>query len=225
MKQSWPAAELVDREGFIIERTFGKKVLDLGCADWPFTHERPEGALLHSRIRAGAAMVVGGDYSQEGLTYLAGQGQDAAHPSLAGLIRLDATRLPFRSDAFDVVVFAEIIEHLRNPIGALCHASRVLKPGGELLITTPSAHSVLHFAAAAVTGTERIHPDHYVLYSATSLNKAIADAGLQVKAWHVYIGEFNSTILRWRGTQWALRNMIRRRPFLAPGLIAVASPI
>jgi len=46
---------------------------------------------------------------------------------------------PYPDGEFDVVIFAEIIEHLLNdPCKVLREIRRVLKPGGTLLLTTPN---------------------------------------------------------------------------------------
>ncbi|MCG8469633.1 MAG: class I SAM-dependent methyltransferase [Gemmatimonadetes bacterium] len=50
--------------------------------------------------------------------------------------------VPFESDVFDVVLFNELLEHLRiNPISTLREAHRVLKPGGRLMLSTPNLRS------------------------------------------------------------------------------------
>jgi 2-polyprenyl-3-methyl-5-hydroxy-6-metoxy-1,4-benzoquinol methylase len=48
-----------------------------------------------------------------------------------------ANRLPFASETFDFAVMSELIEHLKAPRLCLAEASRVLKPGGILVVTTP----------------------------------------------------------------------------------------
>lgn len=46
---------------------------------------------------------------------------------------------PYADDEFDVVIFAEIIEHLLNdPCKVLREIKRVLKPGGTVIVTTPN---------------------------------------------------------------------------------------
>lgn len=52
-------------------------------------------------------------------------------------VQLDAARLPFPADSFDVVLISEVIEHLPDADMALAEISRILKPGGLLLITWP----------------------------------------------------------------------------------------
>lgn len=55
----------------------------------------------------------------------------------AGLhARGDAHALPFVDGAFDVVLCTEVLEHLQEPQRAIDEMHRVLKPGGQLLLTT-----------------------------------------------------------------------------------------
>jgi len=49
-----------------------------------------------------------------------------------------ADRLPFRDVAFDVVLCLETIEHLPDARAAGREAMRVLRSGGQVMITTPA---------------------------------------------------------------------------------------
>ena len=49
----------------------------------------------------------------------------------------DAYNLPFRDGAFDCIIASEIIEHVPDPGAFIGNLLRVLRPGGQLLITTP----------------------------------------------------------------------------------------
>ena len=53
------------------------------------------------------------------------------------IIQADCYCLPFFEETFDVVVMADVIEHLDEPMVALAEANRVLKSDGLLLATTP----------------------------------------------------------------------------------------
>lgn len=46
-----------------------------------------------------------------------------------------AEKLPFEPQQFDVVVSCNVFHYIRNPIEALREMSRVLRPGGHLVIT------------------------------------------------------------------------------------------
>ncbi len=47
-------------------------------------------------------------------------------------------KLPFDDASLDYVVLAEVIEHLRNPYQVMQEISRVLRPGGKLILSTPN---------------------------------------------------------------------------------------
>jgi 2-polyprenyl-3-methyl-5-hydroxy-6-metoxy-1,4-benzoquinol methylase len=51
----------------------------------------------------------------------------------------DALHLTLKSDHFDVVVCLEVIEHVEDPRALVHELARVVKPGGTVIITCPSA--------------------------------------------------------------------------------------
>ena len=52
--------------------------------------------------------------------------------------------LPFEADAFDLVVLADVLEHLADPLAALRRAAGWCRPGGAVLISVPN---VAHWVA------------------------------------------------------------------------------
>jgi 2-polyprenyl-6-hydroxyphenyl methylase/3-demethylubiquinone-9 3-methyltransferase len=93
-------------------------LLDVACG----------GGLLAPHLVGRGYRHVGVDLSARALTQAAGHGVVA--------LRGDVTRLPFRDDAFDVVIAGEILEHVIDQEAAIEEACRVLKPGGTLVIDT-----------------------------------------------------------------------------------------
>lgn len=49
----------------------------------------------------------------------------------------DITEIPVPDNSFDVILCTEVLEHASEPIKALQKMSRILKPGGRLLLTAP----------------------------------------------------------------------------------------
>lgn len=57
----------------------------------------------------------------------------------------DITAIPEPDMSFDAIMCIEVFEHLPNPLLALHEFSRLLKPGGHLILTAPFC-SITHFA-------------------------------------------------------------------------------
>jgi 2-polyprenyl-3-methyl-5-hydroxy-6-metoxy-1,4-benzoquinol methylase len=65
---------------------------------------------------------------------------------------------PFDDQSFDVVLFCEIIEHLlMDPVRVLLQIKRVLKPGGQLILSTPNV-SRLENVARMLSGSNIYDP-------------------------------------------------------------------
>lgn len=117
-----------ERGGFLASRIgTGNKVLDIGCRD---------GAL--TKYFAAGNDVLGVDIDSAALA--------RAKESLSIDVRqMDLNgEWDLPADAFDVVVAAEVIEHLYYPEKVLEKISAVLRSGGVLLGTVPNAFSLAH---------------------------------------------------------------------------------
>jgi ubiquinone/menaquinone biosynthesis C-methylase UbiE len=87
--------------------------------------------------------------------------------------------LPLPDNAFDLVLCAETIEHVRDVQLLLSEARRVLRPGGRLAVTTP-AHSRLTGLDVLVRGFERRFPPlspHLRFLTRRSLRGLLEDLG------------------------------------------------
>jgi 2-polyprenyl-3-methyl-5-hydroxy-6-metoxy-1,4-benzoquinol methylase len=141
--------------------TAGQRVLDLGCGSGEFT----------SSLAAAGAQVIGAEVAETAI--LAAQ---RLHPDGDfRLVPFDG-ELPFDDDAFELVWASEVIEHVADTHLWLNEVRRVLRPGGRLLITTPS-HGRLRLLR---DGIERYSPplgDHLHLYTRRSLSGVLHDLG------------------------------------------------
>lgn len=59
----------------------------------------------------------------------------------AVIVDISRDKLPFEDRAFDLVYAAEVIEHLLDPDFAMEEFTRVLRPNGKVLMTTPNLAS------------------------------------------------------------------------------------
>lgn len=99
------------------------RVLDVGCGSGA------NGPVL----AAGGRTVIGIDYSEMPFA-LAGTGE-RGH---VARLRADATRLPFTSESFDLVVALDVLEHIVDDLAAAAELRRVLRPGGALVVFVPA---------------------------------------------------------------------------------------
>lgn len=98
-----------------------RSILDLGCGS---------GSLVETLTRRGH-WVVGVDVRSEGLSATRRSSAEAL------LVQADATHLPFRSDAFDMVILLDVLEHVDEE-RVLLQLHSVLKLAGLVVISVPA---------------------------------------------------------------------------------------
>jgi 2-polyprenyl-3-methyl-5-hydroxy-6-metoxy-1,4-benzoquinol methylase len=96
-------------------------------------------------------------------------------------------REPGDANAYDVVVCADVLEHIEEDDRVILHLARALKPGGVLLVTSPSVPQPRHLALVA--WRERrigFDPSDYghvrAGYSEDRLREMFEAAGLEVES-------------------------------------------
>jgi len=111
----------------------GAVVLDAGCGG---------GRHLSEAFRRLGVRVVGLDRNHEDvlkarniLEMMAHEAQDGGGPFLT--VRGDVTSLPFPDRVFDLVICAEVLEHVPEDRKAIAEVVRVLKPGKTLAVSVP----------------------------------------------------------------------------------------
>jgi SAM-dependent methyltransferase len=78
---------------------------------------------------------------------------------------------------FDAITMFHVIEHLDSPRRAIAHARELLRPGGILMIETPTTDSLL-FRLAPHRWRQLI-PDHYFFFSRATLEALIERCGME----------------------------------------------
>lgn len=96
-----------------------------------------------------------------------GQGDTGLHTGAWDNSKLDIvsdiTTIPLPDGSVDAVMCTEVLEHVPNPVAALQEFTRLLKPGGYLLITAPFA-SLTHFAPYHfASGLSRYFYEHHLM--------------------------------------------------------------
>jgi SAM-dependent methyltransferase len=213
--------EMTERVEFLKESCAGKKVLHLGCTNYPYTKDSIDNnMLLHFEMAAVAKELYGFDFDQAGIDILQKAG-------VGKLFRADLENLaevPL-DETFEVIIAGEMIEHLSNPGLFLRGIKRFMNHETKLLITTINAYCGMRNVIYAVRGkggkNEPVHPDHVAYYSFATLKLVIEREGLVLQKFSFYdIGREHRPYNPW---YWNLVNdiCVKFAPQLADGVIAV----
>lgn len=167
----------------------GATVMEVGCG---------EGQLLQA-IEAGGDpswRVVGVDISEEACAALRQAGLEMHCAQFEDL--------EWPAGTVDAVIMNQVIEHLADPRASVRKAASLLRPGGLLVIETPSIGSWdAHWVASDRWGGWHC-PRHWSLYTRDSLAGLLEQQGLRVERATYLLSPFI-----WAHT---LQNVVRDRP-------------
>jgi 2-polyprenyl-3-methyl-5-hydroxy-6-metoxy-1,4-benzoquinol methylase len=84
--------------------------------------------------------------------------------------------------SYDVVVAAEVIEHLENPRAICRELFRLLRPGGHVLLSTPNNESWRSLVALVLRGHfvafgDTCYPAHITALVRQDLDRVLGEAG------------------------------------------------
>ena len=131
----------------------GKRVLHVGCADWPITDPATS---LHLALEAVCAQLDGVDPHVEALAQL--------EPYVSGRLYADLADV---TDSYDVVLVPEVLEHVPNVDAFLKSLENV--DASTFFISVPDAFQCrgghFDYIDGAQTFVEVVHPDHNVWYT------------------------------------------------------------
>jgi SAM-dependent methyltransferase len=95
---------------------------------------------------------------------------NSSHPNPLLDLRIDLNEplVNFGASSFDVVILSDVLEHIREPELLMAEISRILKPGGYLLLNVPFIYWI-HEA-----------PYDYYRYTRFALERFVQQSGMQV---------------------------------------------
>jgi SAM-dependent methyltransferase len=99
----------------------------------------------------------------------------------------DGVQRMLDGERFDTIVFADVLEHLPDPIGTLRGYLRFLAPNGQILISVPNVavwntRLGLLFGRFEYTATGTLDRTHLRFFTRASLLRALGAVGLNVEA-------------------------------------------
>jgi SAM-dependent methyltransferase len=134
-----------------------ERALDVGCGDGRLTAQLDAAALTAADVSAVALR------------------RAAARLPGARLVELEPdAAFPLDDAAFDLVLCAETVEHVRDVQLFLSEIRRVLRPGGELALTTP--------AAGPLGRPEDPLSPHLRRFTRRSLTRVLGELGFELRS-------------------------------------------
>jgi len=159
-----------ERRDWLLEHVrAGQQVLDLGCGEGEFA----------TAVRKAGAHPVGIDVAREPLRRAAER-----DPTLDLRLWEPGEPLPASDASFDVAWAGEVLEHVVDLAPWLSEVRRALRPGAELLVTTPhhGRARMLTLALSRRRFAEHFEPraDHLRFFSPETLRELLDDLGFEV---------------------------------------------
>lgn len=140
-----------------------RRVLDLGCGPGGLAEALPHLEVVGADLRPGGART--------------------------HVLDLERDEVPEPDGSFDALVYADVLEHLRDPWGALARHRRLLAPGGTAVVSVPNAqHWRVSLGLLAGRWTYRdadglghvLSRDHLRFFTLREIRAALEGAGYAV---------------------------------------------
>lgn len=93
-------------------------------------------------------------------------------------INCNALMLPFKDNYFDYIITSEVMEHVEDGYGFVGELKRVVKPGGIVILSTPSIDGILRVSKICHMHGSETH--HKIGYSKDELLPMFKKNGLEV---------------------------------------------
>ena len=159
----------------------GSRVLDVGAGFGRHAYELARRGMRVVAVDHAAGEVEG---TRDTFEAMVETGEIPAERA-TGVLRGDATRLPFVPASFDAVITSEVLEHIPDDTGALAEMIRVLRPGGTFAATVPAwLPETINWRLSDEYHAPAVVGGHVRIYSATELKAKLRAAGLGLAGTH-----------------------------------------
>ena len=175
------------RDRVILDLCRGKRVVHIGCTDWPYQEAQlASGALLHLSLLSAASACVGVDLDEVGIENL--RSHFPGELFMVGDISSDQSLfdelVKFKPD---VILVPDVLEHVENARSFLLGIGKLLAQldTAECILSTPNAFSLKTFLPV-FAGFDFTHSDHCLLHNEFTLEHVLADSNLAIHELNYY---------------------------------------
>ncbi|MFN7493235.1 MAG: class I SAM-dependent methyltransferase [Cyclobacteriaceae bacterium] len=165
-------AKLKDKDAFLVSCCKGKKVLDVGCIGQDRNFEKPN--WLHDKIKQTAESTTGVDILKPQVEMLRTKGYSMYTPE----------ELQLQSASFDVIVMADVIEHVNDPVHFLKYYSKFLTSDGVIFISTPNGNRSNNAVNILLNNTYSVNEEHTFWFCPKTFSEVVNRAQLEITDFH-----------------------------------------
>ncbi len=173
------------------------RVLDIGIAEHTLEYVT-KSSWFHLKLRElePANEIWGLDINHELIEYVRG------HYGWDRLMTYDATGEPFKREYFDAIHAGDVIEHVDNLGGFISFCRDSLKPGGQLVISTPNPHAYEFIKRVWHHDSVPANLEHTCWITPPSMNELCRRFGLEFEASYYLCGKQKTRRARYLGKRF-----------------------
>jgi hypothetical protein len=208
------SAKRLHKDDVIVKVCAGKSVLDVGCIgqDRDFTSDN----WLHNKVKKVASHTDGVDVLLHEITALKQKGY-----SMYSVDELRKTK-----NRYDIVLIADVVEHVDDPVNFLKIYSSFLSENGLMVITTPNSNRANNFVNILFNNNYSVNPEHTCWFCPRTFSEVASRAELTVNEFfwgHHYFGSEQVKGLYQKFKMWLSNILISARTNFSPNMIFMLS--
>jgi|TARA_Y100000034_G_C6896931_1_gene413733 SAM-dependent methyltransferase len=185
--------KIVDRRHWIVDQCRGKEVLDIGFVADPQLVKKPKHDIpLHDQLIKVVKSYIGMDKKIPKNKYFPNINYYYLEHNIETYPLNNVKIYHLKSmDNLDVIILAEVLEHLSNPGKALDNIKNVMKENTKFLISVPNCFHE-RVQEELKFGTEQVHKDHVAWYSPCTLTTLLTRHGFKIDQLLGYAPNWNN---------------------------------
>lgn len=207
-------AKRLHKDEVVLERCVGKTVLDVGCIgqDRNYTSDN----WLHNKIRGVATKTDGVDLLLAEIALLKEKGYS--------MYSVDELRE--MNSRYEVIVIADVIEHVDDPVNFLKFYSSFLSTSGIIIITTPNSNRANNFINILFNNNYTVNPEHTCWFCPRTFSEVVSRTDLTINSFfwaHHYFDPNTIKGFYQRFKMFLSNTLISARTNFSPNMIFILS--